>query len=76
MVIDIWLADFANYPPAVDDTVTGSEKPTLSAAETAQDLSLTTWTDKDWDAGQWLAFNVDSCSGISKATLVLEVSRR
>lgn len=76
MVIDIWLADFADYPPTVADTVTGSEKPTLSAAESNQDLSLTTWTDKDWDAGQWVAFNVDSVSGISKATLVLEVSRR
>lgn len=71
MVLDIWLDTFANYPPVVGDTVTGSEKPTLSAAETAEDTSLSTWTDVSWDVGDWFIVNVDSCSGIQQATLEL-----
>lgn len=76
LVIDIWKDTFANFPPDVSNTVTGTEKPTLSSAETAEDLNLTTWTDVSWDAGEWVVFNVDSCTGVQFATLVLLVDRR
>ena len=76
IVIDIWKNSFVNYPPSVAETVAGSEKPTLSSAETAEDLSLTTWTDVSWDAEEWVRFNVDSCSGVQSCTLVLLVDRR
>ena len=76
IVIDIWKDAFANYPPSVAETVTGSEKPTLSGVESAEDLNLTTWTDLSWDAGEWVRFNIDSCSGVQSCTLVLLVDRR
>lgn len=75
IVIDVWKAAFANFPPTILDTVTGTEKPTLSSAETAEDLNLTTWTDVTWDAGEWLCFNIDSAT-VQNATLVLLVDRR
>lgn len=70
IVIDIWKDTFANFPPTVADTITGSEKPTLVGAQKAQDLALTTWT-TDLAVGDILAVNVDSVSGIKQATLTL-----
>lgn len=69
MVIDVWAEDYAASPPTVADTIAGTEKPTLSAAQKAQDTSLTSWG--AIAAGDVLGFNVDSCSTISQATLTL-----
>jgi hypothetical protein len=75
IVIDVWKAPFADFPPLVADSIAGTEKPTLAAAQTNQDLNLTTW-DVDVDAGDVLAFNVDSCSGIEQAVLSLRAIPR
>lgn len=74
IVIDVWKDTYANFPPTVADTITGSEKPTLSAAQKNQDLSLGTWT-TSVSAGDILAFNVDSCSTITRVTLTLTATR-
>ena len=74
IVIDIWKDTFANYPPTIADTITGSEKPTLSSALINQDLTLTTWT-TDLTRGDWLRFNVDSVSTVSRVTIVIRVKR-
>jgi hypothetical protein len=70
MVIDVWKDSYANYPPTVADTIAGTEKPTLSAAQKNQDLTLTTWT-TPLNLGDILGFKVDSCSGIHQATLII-----
>jgi hypothetical protein len=70
IVLDLWKAPVADFPPLVADTMTGTEKPTLSAGQIAQDLSLTTW-DGDIDAGDVLAVNVDSCTGLEQVVLTL-----
>jgi len=69
--LDVWADAYANYPPTVADTIAGSEKPTLTATDHAQDLSLTTW-DTDLIEGDVLAVNVASTSGVIKqATLTI-----
>lgn len=74
IVVDVWKDVYANYPPTVADTIAGSEKPTISAATKGQDLSLTTWT-LPVAAGDIIAFNVDSCTTITRATVSLRVAR-
>lgn len=72
IVIDVWKDTLGNFPPTDADSIAGSELPTLSGAQTAQDLSLTTWT-VSVAAGSILAFNIDSCTGIRAVTLSLRV---
>ena len=70
IVIDVWKDSFGNFPPTVADTIAGTEKPTLSSQQAAQDLSLSTWS-QDIDAGDVLALSVDSASTVAQATLTL-----
>ena len=70
IVIDVWKDTYANFKPTVADTIAGTEKPTLAAADKNQDLNLTTWT-TSIAAGDILRFNVDSVTSIKQAMLVL-----
>lgn len=72
IVIDIWKDTYANFPPLVADTITGSDKPTVSAAVKAQDLAPTGWTTAI-AAGDILAFNVDSITTATRCTISLKV---
>lgn len=72
-VIDVWKDTYANYPPTVADTITGSEKPTLSSSTKNEDTSLTTWT-TSVTAGDYVTFSVDSCSTATKVTVALSVT--
>lgn len=74
IVIDIWKDTYANFPPAIGDTITGSEKPTLSSSQKNQDLTLTTWT-TTLSKGDILAFNVDSASTVQRVNVVLKVTK-
>lgn len=74
IVVDIWKDSYANYPPAVGDTITGSEKPTLSSAIKNQDLALSTWT-TSISAGDILAYNVDSATTVQRVLVSLHVTR-
>ena len=74
IVVDVWKDTQANFPPTVADTIAGSEKPTISASNIGEDLTLTTWT-TTLTRGDWLIFKVDSASTIQQATLVLHVTR-
>jgi hypothetical protein len=74
IVVDVWKDTFANFPPALADSIAGSEKPTLSGAQANEDSNLTTWTTALTD-GDWLAFNVDSASTVTQVTLSLTVRR-
>jgi len=71
IVIDVWKDTYANYPPAVADTITASAKPTLSSANKNESSTLTGWTTA-FSAGDVLGFNVDSVATVTKVQLVLE----
>jgi hypothetical protein len=73
-VVDVWKDTYANFPPSVADTITGSEKPTLSAEIKNQDLTLSTWT-TSFTKGDILAFNVDSASTVQRLTVVINVTK-
>ena len=74
VVVDIWSDSFANYPPAVGDTITGSAKPTISSSNKASSTTLTGWTTA-LPAGHYLEVNVDSVTTITNVTLTLTVTR-
>ncbi len=68
IVVDVWKDIYANYPPTVADSIAGSEKPTLSSAQSNQNLSLSTWTTQA-SGGDILGFNVDSVSTVTRVTV-------
>ncbi len=70
IVIDVWLDTFANYPPTIADTITASNKPTLSSTDKASDVTLTGWT-TTVTSGDVIKFNVDSVTDIQQCTLIL-----
>lgn len=70
--IDVWKSDYAGFPPDVTDTITGSDKPLLSGAQKNDSTALTGWTTEIL-TGDILRFNIDSVSGITKATLTLTI---
>lgn len=68
IVVDVWKDIYANFPPTVADTITGTEKPTLSSAQKNQDLTLSTWATAV-AAGDVLLFNVDSVTTVQRVVL-------
>lgn len=72
IVIDVWKA--AGSIPTVANTITGSEKPTLSSAQLNSDTNLTTWTTAV-TTGDIIGFNVDSNTSISRVTLTIGVTK-
>jgi hypothetical protein len=78
VVVNIWKTTYANYAPGTHpvaaDKITSSTPPTISSAAKAQDSTLSGWT-TTVNAGDILAFNVDSAATIQKVTLSLHVQR-
>lgn len=75
IVFDVWKKAFvADSPPTVANTITASAKPTLSAAKSARSTTLTGWTTSVSD-GDHIRFNIDSCSTLHFATLIITATR-
>ncbi len=74
MVMDVWRDDYAHYPPNVTDTITASDKPTITTSSKGQNTNASTWL-QTCALGDWLGFNVDSCSIITRAQLCLRTTR-
>lgn len=78
IVVNIYKTTYALYAPGthpvVGDKITASAPPTITTDVKSQDTGLVGWT-TSLAAGDVLAFNVDSCSSITKATLSLPVTR-
>ncbi len=72
IVVDVWKDTFANFPPTVDDSITGGEDIALSSADKAEGITLGAWT-TSMNKGDWLAFNVDSASTVTRVTIALFV---
>jgi hypothetical protein len=73
VVFDVWRDTFANYPPTVADTISTS-KPTLSTATSAEDSSITDWTEVG-SAGDVYIVNVDSVTSCVDVVLELWYTR-
>lgn len=70
--IDVWKDTYANFPPTNLDSITNGHEPEIPATNAkAEDTDVTDWSDTTVDAGDILAFNVDSCTDITKAMLVI-----
>jgi len=73
-VIDVWKTTSGNIPTS-GDTITGTEKPTLSSQQINSDLNLTTWTTNvsQYDV---VGFNVDSTNGLSRVNLSIYIIKQ
>lgn len=74
IVVDIWKAPFASFPPTSSNSITASDKPTLSSAQSVQDTALTGWT-VNIKAGDVLRFNVNSAATVTRVTIILQVTK-
>lgn len=72
-VVDVWKT--ANTIPTSSNTITGTEKPTLSSQQISSDLSLSTWT-SSVSAGDVFAFYVDSVSTITRLNLSIYITKQ
>lgn len=74
MVVDIWKDTYANFPPLNADSITASSPPTLISVNKSMDTTLSGWTTA-LAIGDILAFNIDSCTFISRVTIALALER-
>ena len=74
-VIDLWKDTYDNYPTTSGDTITGTEKPTLSSQIKNRDLTLTSWT-TNVTAGDVITFNVDSASTVTRVNLTILITKQ
>jgi hypothetical protein len=74
-VIDVWRDTYANFPPTNADSITASALPTITSGVKNASNVLTGWT-VDINAGDILAFNIDSMSVMTRLHLQLQVSKR
>jgi hypothetical protein len=73
-IVDVWVDDFAAFPPTNADSITAAAPPTISADVKSEDVTLTAWTTAI-AAGDIVAFNIDSVSDITRLTISLTVTR-
>jgi hypothetical protein len=73
-VIDVWKTSAGNIPTVVN-TITGTEKPTLSSQQINSNLNLSTWTTSvsQYDV---FAFNVNSTSGLTRVNLSIYITKQ
>lgn len=74
IVVDLWKDTYANYPPAVADSITASAKPTLSSV-TKNFGAPTGWITRI-NEGDFIKPNVDSVTGCKQITLKLKLKRQ
>jgi hypothetical protein len=74
IVLDLWSAPYANFPPTDADSITGATPPELDGENSSQDLTLTDWTTYLY-AEDILRVNVDSATTVERVTLSILVER-
>ena len=76
IVIDVWVDTYANFPPTDADSITNGNEPEIPASGSkAEDTDISDWTDVNLSAGDCLRFNVDSCTTITRITLIMQTTR-
>jgi hypothetical protein len=73
IVVDVNRATYTNFPTTA--SIAGTELPTLSAAQKAEDLTLSSWT-TTLSARDVLEFEVDSASTVTRVTVALRLVPR
>jgi hypothetical protein len=73
-VLDVWKTSGGTIPTLLD-TITGTEKPTLSSQQINSNLSLTSWT-TSVTLGDVVSFNVDSASTITRVNLSIYITKQ
>ena len=73
IVVDVNRATYANFPTTA--SIAGTELPTLSSAQKAEDLTLSSWT-TTLSARDVLEFEVDSASTVTRVTVALRLVPR
>jgi hypothetical protein len=73
IVVDVNRATYANFPTTA--SIAGTELPTLSSAQKAEDLTLSSWT-TTLSARDVLEFQVDSVSTVTRVTVALRLVPR
>lgn len=68
-LIDVWKNTTI---PTVSDSITGSEKPNLTAQQINSDNNLTTWN-VDINLDDIIAFNVISANTVSRINLIIKI---
>jgi len=71
-VVDVWKS--AGTIPTDANRIAGTEKPTLTAAQLANDTSLTTWSSTAVTAGDVLGFELESVSTCTRVTVQVRVA--
>lgn len=74
IVVDVWKASLANFPPTSANSITASDPPTISDAQTFQDTTLTRWTTTVAN-GDILRVNVNSAATCTRATLTFKITK-
>jgi hypothetical protein len=73
-IVDVWNDTYSAFPPTNADSITAAAPLTMAAAAKSEDVTLTGWT-TGIDAGDILAFNIDSVSTVTRLTISLTVER-
>jgi hypothetical protein len=66
----------SSQPLAAADNITGSGPPTITNGISATGTSFSGWSTTTLAAGNWLEFNVDSNTGATRCTLILNVQQQ
>lgn len=70
IVVDVNKGTYSQFPTTA--SIAGTELPTLSSAQKAEDLTLTTWT-TSLSARDVLEFEVDSATTVTRVTVALRL---
>lgn len=74
ITIDVWSNNSGNLPLDVADSICNGNKITLSSQPYNQDNDVADWIESI-PANNYVQLNVDSCTGIKKALIILKVVR-
>lgn len=74
IVLDVWKAAYASFPPTNANSIAGTEKPTLASQQKNEDTALSTWT-TSLSAGDVLAVEIESASTVKWVELTLNLTR-
>lgn len=70
IVIDVWKNTYANFPPTVANTITSTDKPTISSAVKGQNTAVSVWT-TSVAKGDILYFNVGSVTSLKRVAITI-----
>jgi len=74
ITLDVWVDDYANLPLTNVDSICGATKAILSSAQTAQDLTISTW-DPEVFKGYWIQPEIESASTLTLVVLSIRLER-